>query len=454
MSKAMLLPQGAMMPRAGTADAAGGDGKIGALAAGFIVAGNMLGSGVYLLPATLGAIGSVTIFGWVAALAGAMILALTCSMLTVLRPDEPGLTGYISSALGRTAGYHASYIYWISVVLGNGAIALAAASYLVRLLPLHDSSTRIVAVALFLILLFTLMNVRGAKLVAKFSGATLIVGLAPVVAVATFGWFWFDPAIFAQSWNVSGHSDVSAVTLALPSIAWAFLGFESAGVAASVVRDPKRNVPLATIGGVLAAGIIYALMSAALSGLAPAADLSASSAPLADVAARLWGGWAGALIAACAAIKACGTLAGWTLVGSEMAVSAARVGLFPQFGGSARRSFLAYLAIGAVIMAGTTWLSTSPTIGEQFGLLIGSTTILCLIVYAISGVCLFALRHEIEGRLARRLSVTAAILSIAVCVLLIASCDWILILFGLCVLLSGLLVQRLITRRPRDPQFR
>lgn len=431
-------------PAAGDADSA----RIGPFGAGVIVAGNMLGSGIYLLPATLGAIGSVTIFGWVIALGAALVIALACSMLALLRPAEPGVAGYVASALGKTIGFHASYLYWISVVLGNGAIALAAASYLVRIFPISGSPAIVMWTAILLIILSTLLNIRGARSVARFGGFSLLVGLAPVAIIIIGGITAFDPALFARSWNVTDQGALTAVGLSLPSIAWAFLGLESAGMAALVVRNPARNVPLATIGGVLAAGLIYIIMCGVIFGIASASTLAASPAPLADVAANLWGSWVGIAVAACAAIKACGTLAGWTLVGGEMAVSAGRVGLFPSLGRNERRTLLAYLAIGAIIMTATTLLSRSASVGEQFGILINSTTLLCLLVYGCCGMALFRLRGEFRDVRTRRLAAAAGLGSILLSVTLAAACDLMLIGFAAAIILSGMLIVRL--RRPSN----
>ena len=426
--------------RPGKAGVASADRRIGPVAAGLIVAGNMIGSGIYLLPATLGAIGSVSLWGWLIVLAGALVLSLTCSLLAVLRPTDPGVAGYVSAALGRRATFHVTYLYWLSVVLGNGAIALAAASYLVRLLPVAGQPAVIVWIAIAMIGLCTLINIGGARAVSRFGGFSLLVGLAPVLLIATIGWLRFDPALFRQSWNVTGSGTAAAVTLSLPSIAWAFLGFESASVAALVVRDPRRNVPLATIGGVLGAGLVYAAMSTVIFGRAPADILARSSAPLADVATRLWGSGAGLIIAGCAAVKALGTLAGWTLVGGELAVAAGSVGAFPPLGRTPHRSLVAYLSIGALLMAMTTLLSTSSSIGEQFGILISSTTLLCLIVYACCGVALFRLRGEFARPAGRRLAGGLGVISVCLCGALILSGDGHLLAFAGLAALSGVVL--------------
>ena len=68
---------------------------------------------------------------------------------------------------------------------------------------------------------------------------------------------------------------------------WAFIGVETASVSAGVVENPTRNVPIATLGGVILAGICYVLSSSAIMGMIPNKELIASSAPFADAALSL-----------------------------------------------------------------------------------------------------------------------------------------------------------------------
>src|SRR3546814_4317390 len=77
---------------------------------------------------------------------------------------------------------------------------------------------------------------------------------------------------------------------------------------AGLVRDPDRDIPRATLGGVLIAGIVYIVSSALVMGIVPAAELEASSSPFALVAAEIFGPWAASATAAAAALNATGTL--------------------------------------------------------------------------------------------------------------------------------------------------
>ena len=77
----------------------------------------------------------------------------------------------------------------------------------------------------------------------------------PLLLVGTVGWFVFDPAQFLRIVECQWHAaDLEAVPQSLALVFWAFTGLESASVAAAVVENPERNVPIATIAGVLHRG--------------------------------------------------------------------------------------------------------------------------------------------------------------------------------------------------------
>src|SRR4030095_10046691 len=135
--------------------------------------------------------------------------------------------------------------------------------------------------------------------------------------VGTVGWLTFDASQFQANWNVSGLSDLAAIKQSLVLVFWAYLGLESASVAAAVVENPERNVAIATIAGVLLAALLYMAVTAAMMGLAPASDLANSSAPFALVAGKIFGPVAGPLVAAAGMLKATGTLAGWLLLTAQ-----------------------------------------------------------------------------------------------------------------------------------------
>ena len=206
----------------------------------------------------------------------------------------------------------------------------------------------------------TLLNLAGAKLVSRLSALAIVLGLAPVIIVGVAGWFYFKPEVFLASWNMLGHpgvapvpaspfmnllapfgvsstSAITAIAASLAAIVWAFLGVESAAVAAKAMRDPEKNVAPATIGGVIFASIVYIAACTAVTGVLGNAELTKSTAPFADAVGHMWGPALGVLIAACAASKATGAVGGWILVTAETAGDRGRGAAVSRASSNARR---------------------------------------------------------------------------------------------------------------------
>lgn len=404
-----------------------GHRKLGPVLATVVVAGNMIGSGIFLLPATLAGVGSVTLIGWLIASIGALTLAVLLGKLARRKPMPGGPAAYAHHAFGPFAGFQTSMWYWASVLIGNVAIATAAAGYCSALVGGPQAGIGLAMVTIALLWLVTALNLVSPRFVGQVDGALLAIGLVPLLLVGTVGWFAFDADLFEASWNVSGMSVFEAVPHSLVLVFWAFTGLESASVAAAVVRDPERNVPIATIAGVLIAALLYISVSAAMFGLAPAADLAGSNAPFALVAGNSFGPMAGPLIAAAGMLKALGTLAGWVLLSAQVSRAAAERGLLPGIFARARAGDIPVfgLLFAGLVGTGAILLTIAPTLSQQFGLLIEASTIFCLLTYL--GACAAAIRARVRGE------VVLALVGAGFCVFVIAwSSAQVLVATGLC----------------------
>ena len=100
-----------------------------------LVTGNMIGTGVFLLPASLAQVGGIAIFGWLIATAGVAALGLAFAKLGELDPQPGGPYAYARDFLGPFAGFQTNYVYWFGSWIGNIAIAVAAVGYLAELIP-------------------------------------------------------------------------------------------------------------------------------------------------------------------------------------------------------------------------------------------------------------------------------------------------------------------------------
>jgi arginine:agmatine antiporter len=372
--------------------------KLGWGLAALVVAGNMIGSGVYLLPATLAPVGSSSIVGWVVAGAGAVTLALVFAALGRLQPDADGLSGFAERGLGRFFGFQTALAFWTACLVGNVAIAVAATGYLGFFFPVLKEPVAATFCNLGLIWLTTGAYILGARTASRFAAAALAIGLVPIVIAVAAGATAFSGETFTASWSPSGNSLAESVPASLAVIFWAFLGVESAAVLSARVKNPARDVGRASIAGVLLASVVYVAASVAVFGVIPANVLVQSSSPYADLTARVFGASIGAAVAAAAVVKAVGTLSGWVMLGGETARAAARHGYLPSGFGHGDHTPIANPLLGGAIMSVVAVISGQPTLGGQFGMLIGVTSVLSLVVYGLCSASLFRLARWTRAR--------------------------------------------------------
>jgi arginine:agmatine antiporter len=386
--------------------------KLGPVLATIVVAGNMIGSGIFMLPATLATVGGVTVIGWVIASLGALALALLFARLARRKPLAGGPASYAHDAFGPFVGMQTSLWYWASCLIGNIAIATAASSYLAAFFGIEPAAAQAAMITIALLWLVTFVNMVSPRFVGQVDGPLLAAGLVPLLLVAVAGWLWFDPELFRASWNVSGMPAMAAIPHSLVLVFWAFTGLESASVAAAVVENPERNVPIATVSGVLIAAIVYVAASAAIMGLAPASELANSKAPFALAVAVMFGPTAGPLVACAGMLKALGTLAGFVLMTAQVSRAAADHGVLPAFFARTRAGDTptAGLVVAGLIGTAAIVATISPTLNAQFNLLIEGSTIFALLTYL--GCCAAALRYRVAGE--RTLAIIGAAFSVFV----------------------------------------
>ncbi|MFN8770207.1 MAG: amino acid permease [Neisseriaceae bacterium] len=370
--------------------------RIGLFAATLLIISNMLGSGVFMLPASLASVGGISLIGWLVAMVGVIALALVFAKLSELIPTGAGPYDYARSAFGNFVAYQTNYAYSIASWIGNVSMISVIMGYLAHLIPFFNSPWHSAITQIVIIWLFTLLNIRGAKIVGFIQGGSLFLALVPILFVATVGWYWFDLNTFLIAWNVSHKPALSAIDGSFNNIMWAFIGIESACVSSHLIKNPSRNIPLATIGGVIFATLIYISTCTVIMGIVPNAKLVHSSAPFADALSNVLGGGAGVIVSICAIINCMGSLAGWTMVIGQTAKAAAHDGLFPKvFAKTNRRGIPAVgLVIISCIMSLVVLITISNSANEQFGKIITMSVILYLIPYIYSGFAVIIIGYN------------------------------------------------------------
>lgn len=305
-------------------------GKMGFWMCLALVIGNMIGSGVFLLPASLAPFGLNSVLGWLFTAGGAMLLAIVFAQLARRFPRAGGPYVYPRVAFGECIGFLMAWGYWVSVWVGNAAIAIGTVASLAELVPALKTTVGAPAVtACGFIWVLTILNWRGVRYAGSFQLITTVLKLLPLIAVIVLAGVLLAHRDVSVVRVVEQPITLSAVTAAATLTLWALLGLESATVPADAVIDPQRTIPRATLIGTLLVAVLYLVVSTTVQLVIPGPQLASSNAPFADVVRMFWGGAAAQAVALFAFISGFGALNGWILIQGEMPRVLASEGIFP-----------------------------------------------------------------------------------------------------------------------------
>ena len=375
-----------------------------------LVVGNMIGSGIFLLPANLAPYGINSIIAWVVTIAGSLCLAGVFAILAKALPEAAGPYDYVRTALGEPPAFFVMWSYWIATWVTNAAISIAAVSYLSSLAPAAFAHTGVTALAsIGFVVLFTAVVLGGARSAGSVQVVTSMLKVLPLIAAVVIALLVFGGGGEAAPHtpapiNLNGIAGAAALTL------WAMLGFECAAVPAQRVRDPERNIPRATILGTLLVGLIYFTAFLAIFLLLPGDVAAKSSAPFADLATLYWGPVAGTLVVLFAAISCLGALNGWVLIVGDIPLALAERGVFPiWFAKLNRRGMpVAALVLGAVLSCGLIAANYTRGLTELYGFMALLATVATLVLYLVAALA--ALRLTQLGTIQRGLMTLVTIL--------------------------------------------
>jgi APA family basic amino acid/polyamine antiporter len=390
--------------------------QLGLFALTAIVVGNMIGSGIFLLPSDLARIGSISLFSWIITTFGAFALAIVFSKMSLLIPKSGGPYAYAQAGFGDFIGFQTAYNYSIALIVGNAAVAVAMVGYLTTFWPTLNTPTLACLIGITAVWLQTLVNIFGMRYVGIMAIITTILKLIPILLIAILGWWYFHPSYIVESFNTSGTSNFHAVTTATTLTLWAFIGVESAAIPSGSVINPSRNIPLATLIGTMIAAIVYISVSTAIMGIIPATILAKSTSPFAAVAGVMFGKWGNWIIAAGAAISCFGALNGWVLLQGQVPKAAAQDNLMPKiFAKKNKAGVPAWgLVITSTLVSIFLLMTSNPDLVKQFQFIIVICALVSLLPYLYTAIAqLIILDYAIESKAKIILYITVALIAAA-----------------------------------------
>lgn len=362
--------------------------QIGVYIATSLVVGTMIGSGIFMLPASLAAIGGISIFGWVFSGLGALLIAFLFARLSKLVKKSGGPYIYPREGLGPFAGFLSGWGYWVSTVVSVAAVAIAFTGYFLVFFPnLADIPGMNLVIPITATWLLTYLNSKGVKSGGRMQLITTILKIIPLIALVIGGAFLFKLSNF-EPFNLTGKSDLYAIGISVSLTMFAFLGIESATIPAGNIKNPEKNVGRATVYGAVIVIIIYVAVCGVAIGVLGPEKLANSDAPMADAAFAIWGKTGKLLISFGALVSTLGAMNGLILLQAQLPRVMADDKFFPPvFNELSKRQFpLKGLIISSLLVSFFILSSQTGTLSQLFTKFILLSTFLNLITYLFSSM--------------------------------------------------------------------
>jgi putrescine:ornithine antiporter len=353
----------------------------------FIVAVNMMGSGIIMLPTNMAQVGAISLLSWLVTAVGSMAIAYGFAQAGMFNQRSGGMAAYAEDAYGKDGYFQVFLLYFLSLAIGNVAIAISAVGYLASFFPWLSATPIATCMGVIALLwLTTLANFGGPSVTGKIGSITVWGVILPVGAISLIGWLWFDADTFAAAWNPQGLSIAQGMGSSISLTLWAFLGMESAAQNSAAVENPKRNVPLACMFGTLGAAVIYVLSTTVIQGIVPNEELANSTGPFGLAYEHMFNPTVGAIIMALAVLACLGSLLGWQFTIAQTGKSAADERMFPSLFAKVNRmgAPVTGMIVLGVVQSLLALSTISPTLSEQFSALVNLAVVTNVIPYIVA----------------------------------------------------------------------
>jgi len=314
----------------------------------------MVGTGIFLKPGEMAAVGGSVSLVYAAWIAGGLLSlfgALSFAELGAAMPEAGGQYAYLRRGLGPVWGF---LFGWMHSTVGESSSAASIAAGLARFtsflipalaipifswhftLPFSGAPYDFVftwaqPAAAGAIILFTIINYLGVRLGGRVQVALTVLKIAAVLAIVAAG-FWFghgSMSHFHPFWPLKNSAGtLTAFLAALAAALWAYDGWEDLNRVGSEVQNPERNFPRALAGGTILVAVIYLLFSAVCFYALPFASVASSSHVASDVVESFAGPGAAFWITLAMIVAALGTLNSSIMSGARVPFAAARDRLF------------------------------------------------------------------------------------------------------------------------------
>lgn len=429
---------------------------LGATDTAWLVAGNMIGAGIFITPGlVVGALPDArwALIAWTLGGALALAGAAVYGELGARLPSAGGDYQYLNVAFGPLWGFLTG---WAALtVTFSGAAAVMAIVTLDNLATAWPALMRLPGVARALlpaiaVLLLTSANVAGARVAGKTTAwltALPVAGLVVLFGVGLFGGGWLgdgphgglQPALPVTP---GLHALLIGLGVAMVPVFFTYSGWNAAAYVAGEIEHPARNLPRGLLLGTLGTTVFYVAFNGFLLWILPRAVMAGSTTSAAQAAQRLLGDGAEQVLALLVALAVLGSANVTLMAGARIYYAMALDGLAPRALATTNTAGVPSKAL----WTGGIWTALLATSG-RIETLVNWATLAILLLSSLAVLALFALRHaDMQSNGPARLyrcpgyPVTPVLYLLVALGVAVASAmrDWLQALYGVVVVAAGI----------------
>lgn len=397
--------------------------------------GNIIGAGIYVLVGDASGLAGGLV--WLAFLVGAVVAlftGLSYAELAAAYPRAASEYVFLGRAYGnRSLSFLTQWMMLVTEVVAAAAVALGFAGYLSTVVQVP-----LIPTAAALLILLTLVALTGIKQSLKLNTVLSIVAIAGLIVVVGAGFGKIGSASYAASPN--GIPGVLAATVL---VFFAYIGFDNIANLSEETKEPEKTIPRGLLASVALSAILYVLVGLASVSLVPWWRLAASEAPLALAVSTVLGQSGSDILTVAALLTTFNTVLVLLLVSSRIIYGLGREGALPRpLGRVSKRT-------GAPVVASLLTLAIALAILPlgQVSTIAKVTSFGSLLTFALVNLALLHLRR-VAPNLSRPfrapfsigwVSVTG-LLGLVSCLVLLTQFDWLSVVLGLCLPVSGVVL--------------
>jgi APA family basic amino acid/polyamine antiporter len=410
--------------------------RLGLLSTTLIGIGVILGAGIYVLVGVAAKQAGNGV--WLSLLIAAVVAAFTglsYARLGKLKPKNAPEFQYLNMAFGQMPAFLAGWLVLWSTIISSAVVALGFAGYLE-----HLFGVPYLPGAIGLILLSSIIVFLGIGESTVFAAILTLVEISGILIIIFIG----IPS-YGRVDLLEMPSGFSGIISAASLVFFAFLGFEGMANMSEEMRNPERDLPKALLLALFVSTGLYILVAISAVSVLGWSDLSSSTAPLAAVAAKVLGQKADLLLSAIALASTSNTVLLLLFAASRSMWAMACAGMFPArlcvIGEQHRTPWLTIIIVGVFSSIFVFFKSI-----EDVAEFTNFAVLLAFVGVNASVIRLFP-KEPTTGRAKHfLLNWVLPVIGCITALWMAISLGWKAAIFGLGLLLAGILAYRLVKR--------